>query len=271
MIRSNHFPLMSNIRVTLSCYRPRNPRHFVGDLRRHGWDAFQAAEQVFVFHAQSNEPPVILKPISRQIFSTADNREHYCRGVNAHIHQLLCGSCFIRLDSRQRREYISPSNHVLSLVVAERGPRLPSLNVRAHLSWTWDLEWCEGSLWLVPLPGRCFLTSEEPRFHLLDRWLLGRLVEGERIKTIDLNTGRHRTLTRQGEQWGTLERGAWVKLYGSGWRITLDMKSLEKLGYSVEAARSAKFSFDGLHEAVVRAYASVSDPITGDSTLSRKS
>ncbi len=143
------------------------------------------------------------------------------------------------------------------------------LNARAHLRWTWELEWCEGSFWLVPLPGRCFLTAQDPRFSSLDRWLRVRATENKRSKGIDLNTGRHRALTLRGEQWGMETRGAWEPLDGDGWRVCLDMESLEELGYSVEAFRSAQFTFDRLHTALTQSspfgrLIVTTDPLTPD-------
>src|SRR5262249_46712386 len=174
------------------------------------------------------------------------------RGINAHIDHLLRRSGFVRVGPRERREYVSPSDHVRSLVVEERGPSLPSLNAHAHLLWTWELEWCEGAPWLVPLPGRCFLTAQEPRFPALTRWLRLRLSDGERIKGINLKTGKHRTLALRGDQWGMERREGWEPLEGDGWRVCLDMEALEELGDSVEAFHSAQFTFDALLAAVVR-------------------
>src|SRR5262249_22893182 len=106
--------------------------------------------------------------------------------------------------------------------------------------------------WLVPLPGRCFLTAQEPRFPALSSWLQLRLSDGEGIKGIDLKTGKHRTLALRGDQWGTEGREGWEPLEGDGWRGCLDMEALEELGYSVEAFHSAQFTFDALLAAVVR-------------------
>jgi hypothetical protein len=133
----------------------------------------------------------------------------------------------------------------------ERGPSLTSLNAHAHLRWMWELEWCDGVPWLVPLPGRCFLTAQEPRFPALTRWLRLRLSDGERIKGIDLKTGKHRTLALRGDQWGMEMREGWQPLEGDGWRVCLDMEALEELGYSPEAFHSAQFTFDALLAAVV--------------------
>ncbi len=250
MLRVNHFPLKSDIRVTRSCYHHSNPHGYCGYLRSRGWDPVCEASQVVVYHPPGTEPDEKRRPISRQVLSAGDHHEQYRRGINAIVDHLLRASGFVRLSSRERREYISPSDHVRSLVLSERGPHLPSLNARAHLRWTWELEWCEGSFWFVPLPGRCFLTVQDPSFSSLDRWLRVRVTENKRIKGIDLNTGRHRTLTLRGEQWGTEVRRAWEPLDGDGWRVSLDMEALEELGYSVEAFRSAQFSFDGLHAAL---------------------
>lgn len=249
MLRVNHFPLKSDIRVTRSCYRHSKPHGYRGYLRRGGWDAVGEAGQVVVYHPPGTEPDEKRQPISRQILSAGDHHEQYRRGINALIDRLLLNSGFIRIGPRERREYISPSDHVRSLTVTERGAHLPSLNARAHLRWKWELEWCEGSFWLVPLPGRRFLTAQEPQSPSLDRWLRTR-INNERIKGIDLNTGRHRTLTLRGERWGMETRGAWAPLDGDGWRVSLDMESLEELGYSDEAFHSAQFSFDGLHAAL---------------------
>ncbi len=250
MLRVNHFPLKSDIRVTRSCYRHSNPRGYWGYLRRGEWDAVAEADQVVVYHPMGTEPDEKRQPISREVLSAADHPERYRRGINALIDQLFRGSGFIRVDPRERREYISPADHVRSLVVKERGPNFPSLNARAHLRWTWEIEWCEGTFWLVPLPGRRFLTAQEPRFPSLDRWLRVRMTENRRIKGIDLNTGRHRTLTLRHEQWGMEARGSWEPLDGDGWRVCLDMESLKELGYSDEAFHSAQFSFDKLHAAL---------------------
>lgn len=250
MLRVNHFPLKSDIRVMRSCYRHSNPRGYWGYLRRGEWDAVAEADQVVVYHPLGTEPDQKRQPISRGILSAADHPEQYSRGINALIDQSFRGSGFIRVGPRERREYISPADDVRSLVVSERGPDLPSLNARAHLRWTWELEWCEGTFWLVPLPGRRFLTAQEPRFPSLDRWLRVRMTENKRIKGIDLNTGRHRTLTLRHEQWGMEARGSWEPLDGDGWRVCLDMESLKELGYSDEAFHSAQFSFDKLHAAL---------------------
>lgn len=250
MLRANHFPLKSDIRVMQSCYRHSKPHSYCGYLRSEGWDPVREAGQVVVYHLPGTEPDEKLQPISRQVLSAGDHHEQYRRGINALIDQLLRGSGFIRIGPRERREYISPSEHVRSLVVAQRGPHLPSLNIQAHLRWTWELEWSEGSFWLVPLPGRRFLTAQEPRFPSLDRWLRVRVTDNERIKGIDLNTGRHPTLTLRGGQWGMETRGAWESLDGDGWRVCLDMEPLEELGCSGEAFRSAQFSFDGVHAAL---------------------
>jgi hypothetical protein len=126
------------------------------------------------------------------------------------------------------------------------------LNGRAHLRWTWELESSGGTLWLVPLAGRRFLTAEGPQFASLDRWLRKRLAENEKLKGIDLRTGRHRTLAIQDGAWGTETRGGWRQLDGDGWRVCLDMESLKELGYSVEAFHSAQFTFDALHTALVQ-------------------
>jgi hypothetical protein len=123
----------------------------------------------------------------------------------------------------------------LSLVIAERGPHLPFLNARAHLRWTWELEWCEDFLYLVPLPGRCYLAAQEPQFPPLNSWLQTRLAENQEIKGIDLNTGKHRTLTLQGKLWGAKHKEKWEPLDGEDWRVRLDMRALAKLGYSVDA------------------------------------
>src|SRR5262249_52993635 len=105
----------------------------------------------------------------------------------------------------------------------------------------------------VPLPGRCFLTAQEPRFPALTRWLRLRVSEGARIKGIDLKTGKRQTLALRGDQWGTERREGWESLEGDGWRVCIDMEAMEELGYSVDAFHAAQFTFDALLAAVVRA------------------
>src|SRR5262249_35805377 len=175
MLRVNHFPLRGDLRVARSCYRHSNARGYCGYLRSAGYSATEEAGQVIVYHAEGTEPDDRRKPISRDILSVGSPPEQYGRGINAHIDHLLRRAGFVRVGPRECREYISPSDHVRSLVIEERGPSLPSLNAHAHLRWTWELEWWEGAPWLVPLAGRCFLTAQEPRFPALTRWLRLRL------------------------------------------------------------------------------------------------
>jgi hypothetical protein len=252
MLRVNHFPLKGDLRIARSCYCHSNARGYCGYLRNAGYDATEEAGQVIVYHAEGTEPDDRRIPVSRDTLSAGSPPEKYGRGINALIDDLLRRSGFVRVGPRERREYISPFDHVRSFVIEEHGPNLPSLNAHAHLRWTWELEWCEDKPWLVPLPGRRFLTAQEPRFLALTRWLRGWLADGERIKGIDLKTGKHRTLALRGDNWGTESREGWEPLQGDGWRACLDMEALEELGYSVEAFHSAQFTFDALLTAVVR-------------------
>ena len=250
MLRVNHFPLRSDLRATRSSYRHGNARGYCGYLRRAGYDATEEADKVIVYHAEGTEPDDRRKPVARAILAAGSPLEQYGRGINAHIDYLFRRARFVRVGPRERREYLSPSVHVRSLVIEERGASLPSLNAHAHLRWTWELEWREGAPWIVPLPGRCFLTAQEPPFPALTRWLRLRLSDGERIKGIDLKTGTHRTLAFRADQWGTEKREGWEPLEGDGWRVCLDMEALEELGYSVDAFHTAQFTFDALLTAV---------------------
>jgi hypothetical protein len=69
---------------------------------------------------------------------------------------------------------------------------------------------------------------------------------GERIKALDLSTGKHRSLAHCDGKFGQIEQGQWKPLEGPGWRVTLDMEALKDLGYSEKAYLSAQFTFDDL-------------------------
>lgn len=250
MFLVNHYPLKSDIRVTRSCYSHPKPDAYCGYLRVSGWVPTREAGQIVVYHPLGTDPDEKRKPISRLILSAGDDHHQYTRGINALIDQLLRGSDFIPISPLGRRDYISPATHVLSIVVAGRDPQLPSLTVHSHLCWMWDLEWTAGCFWIVPLARHRFLTAQPPSFPSLDRWLHLRVGEHKKVTAIDLRTGRHRTLSFRHKQWGTESRAEWKPLDGDGWRVCLDMESLQELGYSVEAFRSAQFSFDQLQAAV---------------------
>src|SRR5690242_10906527 len=63
MLRVNHFPLKSELRVARSCYRHSNARGYCGYLRSAGYDATEEAGQVIVYHAAGIEPDDRRKPV----------------------------------------------------------------------------------------------------------------------------------------------------------------------------------------------------------------
>jgi len=248
----NHFALRSEIHVMESHYRHSNPHGYRDYLRRNGWNAVEQEGEVIVYHVQDVEPDEKQKLTNRQLLAIDENRSLYTKSINAYIGQLLRDSGFICVGPYYKREYISSSDHVQSLVLAEKDPVLLSLKASAHLSWTWDVEWYKDSLWLVPLPGRRFLTAHNPTSPMVDRWLREQLPGDYEIKGIDLNTGKYRSILLKDKQWGTEMRGYWEPLEGNEWRVCLDMESLENLGYSIDAFHSAQFTFDKLHTALVK-------------------
>ena len=235
-----------------SHYRHPNSHGYCGYLRSGGWKAVEQNGEVIVYHVQGTEPDEKRKPANRQLLPIDKDRPLYIQSINAHIGQLLRGIGFICVGPHHRREYISSSDHVQSLVLAEKNPVLVSITVSAHLSWTWDVEWYNDGLWLVPLPGRRFLTAQNPTSPAVDRWLRDRLAGDERVKGIDLNTGKYRSILLKDKQWGTETRDCWEPLDGDKWRVCLDMETLENLGYSIDAFHTAQFTFDKLHAALIK-------------------
>ena len=86
--------------MTRSFYRHSNAHGYCGYLRKGGWDAAAEAGQVVVYHPLGTEPDQKRRPFSREVLSAGVYHEHYRRGINALIDQLLRGSGFIRIGPR---------------------------------------------------------------------------------------------------------------------------------------------------------------------------
>jgi hypothetical protein len=250
MLQINHFPLRCDLQLARSRYQHNNTRGYSNFLRSAGFDVFVEAGEVVVYHPTRVEPDDKRRPVVREILSSTSPREQYSRGINAYIDHLLRHAGFVRVGHRARREYISPSQQVRELVIKSAATDLPSLKAHAHLRWTWELEWYEDGPWLVPLPGRSFLSAQAPSSPALRDWLRLRLGNSKNIKAIELNTGRHRTLSFRDDRWGVENRTGWEPIEGINWRVCLNMEALAELGYSVDAFHSAQLSFSTLITAV---------------------
>lgn len=249
----NYFPIKEDIRILESHYQHTNTSGYSAYLRSLGWNAVEKQGSIIVNHVEGAEPDESRKPTNRHLLSKNDHPIQYIQGINAHVGKLLRSAGFICVGPYYKREYISPFDHVQSLIVAvEHVTKLP-INILSHLRWTWDIEWYEDKLWLVPLAGRRFLTEHDPSFPTLHRWMQERLVASGKVKGIDLNTGKHRSLFLKENTWGTEIQDRWQPLNGKYWRVCLDMETLEDIGYSADAFHSAQFTFDKLHQVVVDA------------------
>ncbi len=243
-MHANHYPLNPNIQLCRSVYRHGNPTAYAGYLRRLGFDALTADGEVAVYHAAAVQPDEKRSPIDRILLSPTVDPEGFLRALNAHIGFTLRNAGFLPVGKAARREYISPKMHVVPLAVEEGGLSQPTFPACAHLRWTWDIEHHSGRTWVVPLPGRCYLSSHDPNNPVVSSWLLRRGRVGEGIKALDLSTGKHRSLAYRDGKWGQLEQDEWKPLEGAGWRVTLNLETAKDLGYSEKAYYSAQFTFD---------------------------
>jgi hypothetical protein len=228
-------------------YRHSNPAAYAGYLRRLGFDAQAADGGVAVYHEIAVQPDEKRSPVSRILLSAVADPEGFVRALNAHIGFTLRTAGFVAVGRTARREYISAETHVVHLAAQERGRTRPTFPARAHLRCTWDIEHHSGRTWIVPLPGRCYLSSQDPNHPAVSKWLLSR-VQGEPAKALDLSTGKHRSLAFGDGKWGQLYQGEWKPLEGAGWRVTINLEAAKDLGYSEKAYYAAQFTFDDLEK-----------------------
>lgn len=250
MLRVNHFPIRHDLQVERSFYQHGKLLGYCRYLQHQGFDAEIDCGQVVVYHTKGLEPDFERKPVARELLGIGSPVETLRRGINAHIDHLLRQAGFVCVGARSRREYISISDHVQTLIIEGDESGRPSITTQAHLRWTWELEFYEGEPWLIPLPRRRFLTAQAVQTLSMTNWLRTWQASGKKIKGININTGMHRTLTKDGRRWGTETRAGWEPLDGHCWRVCLDMHSLKDLGYSVAAFHSSQFDFDDLISAV---------------------
>ncbi len=233
-MRANHYPLRHTLQFCRSVYQHPKPRCYAAYLRygRH-LDANAEGGSVVVFHGLGVDPDDSRRPAERTRLAPSGDAPAFFRAVNAHIGYVLHSGGFLPIGRFSRREYISPNTHVFPLATQGIAPILPTVSVGAHLRWTWDTEHHSGRTWLVPLPGRCFLTSQPPAHGPLHRWLVERIRRGNQVKGVDLISGRHSPLSFEDGHWMYCSQKEWRPFEApEHWRITLDMEALLELGYS---------------------------------------